>query len=85
MLFESKKIGRYSVSIDIIEKNPNIMKKLNSELIIVEALIRPHGSVEYTAICDRFDDMTEGEEIPRYSIDFIMKEDKVRNYSIRRF
>lgn len=84
MIFSSKKIGRYSVSIDIIEKNPDIMKKLNSEMIIVEALIRPHGSVEYTAICDKFEDMTEGAEIPKYFIEFMAMKGKVINYNIRR-
>jgi len=83
MLFESKKIGRFSLSISFIEKEPKIIMELFSKMIIIEALIRPSGSIEYTAICDAFEERTEGCEFPRYYIDFKIDK-KIIKYEIRR-
>ena len=84
MLFDNKKIGRFSLPISIVEQNPITIKKLFSEMIIVEALIRPSSEIEYTAICDKFEERTEGYGIPMYSIDFIKEDGKKINYDIRR-
>ena len=67
------KIGRFSISIDVIQDNSDMVKEVFKGLIVVRAEMLYHSqAIEYTALGDCFDTVPEG-EIPPYYLPLISK------------
>jgi len=61
------RMGRFSISVDDIQDNPDMVKEVFKGLIVVRAemLYQPRA-IEYTALGDCFDTVPEGEIHPYY-------------------
>ncbi len=62
-----KRIGRFLVSLELIETAPGDVLRLLEGCIVVraEVLFMPR-SVEYCALCEAFDEIEPGPDIPLY-------------------
>jgi hypothetical protein len=49
-----------------------------SAVIVSEVVNKLNKTIEYKAICDQFDDVKEGDEVPYYTYQIIRKENKVK-------
>ena len=66
-----KKFGNFSLGWKLIEEKPDLVKILMSKCIITRCeFIYNKLEFDYTAICDEFRELTEGEMIPTYRIVF---------------
>ena len=65
------KIGNFSLGQRLIKEHPDFVKQLMGKCIITRCEFMYHnGLLEYTAICDEFRELTEGDTIPTYRIVF---------------
>lgn len=66
-----RRLGRFLVSRTLLREQPEQLKPLFSEMIVVEAQMRwERDSVEYLAMSDRFEVVEEGVMCPLYEITF---------------
>jgi len=66
-----RRLGRFNVSRMLLREQPERLKPLFAEMIVVEAQMRwERDSVEYLAMSDRFDVVEEGMMCPLYEITF---------------
>ena len=74
------RIGKFKVSQKLL-KSKRIDHKFYLQVLFFEVIIMsadPVGDdVEYKAICNQFDDIKEGKEIPDYEVFIIEKENRV--------
>lgn len=64
-----KRLGRFSVSMDLIEENPEVCRDLMGKCIIVRAEAMYHvGRIDYVALSPDFNEVQEGEYIPEYGV-----------------
>jgi hypothetical protein len=62
-----KRLGRFKISLDLINESSWITQRVMSQCIIVRAeLLYTTHVVEYEAISYRFDLVEEGQTIPNY-------------------
>ena len=63
-------IGRFIIHMDMIESQPEIVRKIMSKMIITDARSMYHSQcIEYVAISERlFDYVRLGEIIPEYKV-----------------
>lgn len=68
MIFNYDKIGTFSLSFEFIEDaTPEYWSALMGEVVIVDAEIdMEHDKIIYTAISEKFSDLAEDIQVPRY-------------------
>ena len=66
----SKRLGRFRIDWEILQRHPEFVKRCMGECIIIQA--RDHAfdfeGIEYVAISDWFDEIQTGEAIPYYDL-----------------
>ena len=66
-----RRLGRFHVSRMLLREQPEQLRPLFAEMIVVEAQMRwERNSVEYLAMSDRFEPAEEGVMCPFYKITF---------------
>ncbi len=71
-----RRLGRFNVSRWLLREQPEQLKPLFAEMIVVEAQMRwERDSVEYLAMSDRFEVVPEAVMAPLYEITFKRDED----------
>lgn len=77
------RIGKFEVKQSTL-KSKNIATKFylqvlfRSAAVMSEVVNKVNKTIEYKAICDQFDDLKEGDEVPYYTYQIIRKENKVK-------
>ena len=72
----SNRIGRFSLSYQIVDDNPIMALLMLSGKLIVRAEARHEmAAIEYHAHCADFDEVGRGQQVPEYIAEF--KEEKV--------
>ena len=64
-------LGTFSITVDLVEKNPHVVANIFAKLKIVPVEIKwkfNNRAIKYTAICDQFELITAGQEVPEYNI-----------------
>lgn len=63
------RVGRFTISLDWIDKEYDLVRRICGECVITRAETLFHPPVvEYVAICDQFDPVSLGQVIPEYEI-----------------
>lgn len=74
------RIGKFKVSQKLL-KSKRIDHKFYLQVLFFEVIIinadPVDDDIEYKAICDQFDDIQEGEEVPEYEVLILEKENRV--------
>ena len=71
MFKNDRRIGKFYISCEFIEYNPEVVRKIMSKMIVVRAeVLWNRAAVEYHAICDLFDHVGIGCDAPEYKIVF---------------
>lgn len=66
-----RRFGNFSLGVKLIQEHPDLVKLLMGKCIITRCeFIYCNGLLEYTAICDDFRELNEGEPIPTYKLVF---------------
>lgn len=67
-----KRVGRFQVHISVIDKGRrDQLEKLFGKLIITRAeMILHSGCIDYVAICDDFEPIDPGSQVPFYTWEF---------------
>ena len=69
---KSRHIGYFNISVDLIETNPTLVKRIMGECIIVKAeFYYISDQIHYTAISNWFDELPLGHQPLEYAIKFI--------------
>lgn len=69
---KDRRIGKFRISINMIETNPELVKRIMGECIILEAEMKYiDESIHYTAISKWFNRTLLGEEAMTYSFKFV--------------
>lgn len=69
MILNNRRIGKFSISIEVINENPKLILEVMSRVIVVKAeLIAYRDEVEYHGISQEFDTIARGSMIPEYKI-----------------
>lgn len=77
-MLKDRRLGKFEVPLQILNEEPEAMKTLMNDLIVVEASNSfVTGSVHYTVICSDFEEVEEGVEIPHYDPEFDMETNTV--------
>jgi hypothetical protein len=70
MWFKDKRVGRFEMTADDIEQNPEAVRMVLGSCLVVSAVMMiPKRSIEYYAICDDFEEVPEGEEPASYDVE----------------
>ena len=70
-----KRIGRFSISYQVIDEDPLMALLMLSGKLIVRAEARHEmHAVEYHAYCDEFDEVATGQQIPEYIAELSQQE-----------
>lgn len=78
MLFTDNRIGTFTLGRDVIEENPEIVRKIMGEVIVIRAeFIAAADYVEYHAICKGFEAVEEDGAVPSYEVMYDTESDKV--------
>lgn len=65
----TRRLGKFTISWDLIEDNPEIVRELLSKMIVIRAETMYHyRHIEYVALCEDFEVLSEGCRIPDYDI-----------------
>lgn len=65
------RIGRILMDIGMIHNDPDMVKKITKDMIIVRAeQLFEHNAIEYVALGDMFDDIEDG-KAPNYQIEVL--------------
>ena len=73
----TKRLGKFNVSLDLIEQCPEVVKSVLSHMIVLKAETLYHThTIEYVAMCDEFDVVPEGYVVPYYEIEINETADK---------
>ena len=68
---KKKKLGKFSLPIDLIENSPQVVKTLMGYMIVVRAEhMYDSDAIEYTAISDHFAPLEDGKKVPTYTFRF---------------
>jgi len=76
------RIGRFKIKQRML-RSKEIDKKFYLQVLFTTVIISKKKidskkkEVEYTAICDQFEDIAEGEAIPEYTFKIIRKENRI--------
>lgn len=71
-----RRLGRFKISGRLLYEQPEQLKPLFAEMIVVEAQMRwEHSCVEYLAMSERFEVLPEGLVAPLYEITFRRDDD----------
>lgn len=66
-LVDHERLGVFRVPYEIIKEEPEFVRKVMGECIIVRAeYMYVYKAIEYQAISDRFDEIEEGQLLPVY-------------------
>lgn len=66
-----RRFGHFSLGLKLIQEYPDYVKLLMGKCIITRCEFMYHnGLLEYTALCDDFRELEEGESIPTYRMVF---------------
>lgn len=71
------RIGKFQLSLGIVHESPHSLMKIFSEMVVLEAQGRWYETIEYVALCDKFEKKEEGEQIPEYEIVVSSNEGKI--------
>ncbi len=67
----TKRIGRFRISNELIEKNPDAIQKAFAQVIPVRAEQMLHiDAIEYCAISKHFEEIQEEQEAPYYDVTY---------------
>ena len=73
-----KRYGKFSICTDFIVNDPEMVKKIFSNIIIVRAECNYiNKTIDYEGISDLFDEIDQGEMIPEYRIIFNKENDSI--------
>lgn len=62
----------------MIEDHPDIVRRVTGEVVILRAeALFLKSCIEYIGLCEKFDELTEGEEIPSYDVEYDLTTDSV--------
>lgn len=66
-----RRFGRFSISLRDIEDEPSAVRAIMGEVIVLraEAKFASHA-IEYEALCEQFDPVEAGAEMPSYDVIF---------------
>lgn len=82
---KSNRIGKFEVSIELINQFPESLKTVMSECIVIGVdMLNYYGKVVCTAVSARFDKIKEGDKIPEYIWELNTKDGKDYITSCRR-
>jgi hypothetical protein len=83
-LFDRRRIGKFLVSIEVIENGvlPSVMKDLGITIIRAESMYL-NNSIEYIGVCPSFDIIHDGEFPPEYII-IARNNEGVITYDVKR-
>lgn len=63
------KLGRFSITSELIRRSPEVVKMLMGDMIILRAEhLFVNDVIEYTASSDLFEELPKGVKIPEYNI-----------------
>lgn len=68
-IIKDRHIGRFTVSIELINSAPNGLRALFASVIVLKSEMNVYNDddvIEYWAICDAFTELPEGAPIPLY-------------------
>ena len=66
-LISGTRRGDFTISLQLIEDNPEVVKRIMGECIILEARVDlMSDSIMYRALCDQFEELNIGDSIPVY-------------------
>jgi len=73
-----RRIGRFVVSNKLVESSPEIAKLLMGQMIILRCeYMYGDDTFSYTALCDAFEEVPFGEQIPKYDVTCMSENGKV--------
>lgn len=68
---ESRKFGRFFIARFLLDYNPNIVRQIMNNMIILEARYSyDRDGIEYLAISDLFAPVNSGDRVAEYDIEF---------------
>ncbi len=69
-MLKERRIGRFEVPVEIINENPDVVRAIMGEVIVLKADVLYHRkAMLYDAICPQFDEADEGVlDLPFYDI-----------------
>lgn len=59
--------GKFLINMDLIDKYPEIVRKIMSKVIVIRAECLYGETIEYVAISTEFDKLKHGNLIPKYN------------------
>lgn len=79
---KDRRIGRFKISLEIINEHPDVVRKVMGACIILQADNNfATDEVTYVALCEDFLPMEDGEEIRYYDLEYDADEEAV-NWSL---
>ena len=75
-MIDDRRVGKFRIKLEMINKNPNAVKNFMGNMIVLEAKIDfMRHSVEYTAINETlFDEVPFAESAPYYTLNYFHHE-----------
>lgn len=64
---QDRRLGRFSISLELIETSPETVRAVMGRLIVLHAEKAEDLRIDYTAICPEFAEVGEGVTPPVYS------------------
>ncbi|QXN72669.1 hypothetical protein RCZAHN_60 [Rhodobacter phage RcZahn] len=70
-MLKDRRIGRFEITLDVINDHPDAVLAIMSKVIVVEATNHfAEATVRYTAICEDFEPLPDGMMFPDYDPEF---------------
>lgn len=67
-MINDRRIGRFTISVDFINDLPQVVRKVMGACIVLRADFNFYSKgITYDALCEDFDELALGNEIPRYT------------------
>lgn len=61
-------LGRFYFLRALLYAQPELFLPVFAEMVIVDAFLMPEGSIEFTALSNRFDAFPDGQDVPQYNV-----------------
>lgn len=70
-MLKSRRLGNFAFDLETINEHPDVVKGIMGSLIVLHADNSfAKAQVNYTAICDEFDEVKNGEVTPDYEVEY---------------
>ena len=78
-MYKNRRYGKFRIDRKFIESYSETIKQVMGQCIILRAeFMAMHGHIEYQAISDLFDEVSEGDIIPEYRIRMVTEGKNVK-------